>query len=276
MAEIVGALGVPHNPFVALALARGDESAGEARRLYGALASELRAMNPDTIVIVTTDHYNLFFEVSVPIFAIGIAERAAGPCDYPQLPRVDVALDAQLAREIQASVVAEDFDVGASREPELDHTITAPLCSMLGTVEVALVPLYVSGSMHPLPTARRCFALGRAVRRAIERSPLARRVVVVGSGAFSFEVGGPRMSEDSHVGVPDTAWALHVTELLAAGEFDRVVAEATPAQLEAAGNASGELLDWLVMLGTFDARPPVFIEAQPAEGHAFAAWRLAP
>ena len=174
-----------------------------------------------------------------------------------------------------ASVVGEDFDVGASREFELDHTITAPLCSMLGAVEVPLVPLYVSGSMHPLPSARRCYALGRAVRRAIERSALARRVVVVGSGAFSFEVGGPRMSEDSHVGVPDAAWAVHVTELLAAGDFERVVAEATPAQLEAAGNASGELLDWLVMLGTFDARPPVFIEAQPAEGHAFAAWRLA-
>jgi aromatic ring-opening dioxygenase catalytic subunit (LigB family) len=275
MAEIVGALGVPHNPFTALALARGDEAAGEARRLYGALASELRAMAPDTIMIVTTDHYNLFFELSVPIFSIGVAERAAGPCDYPQLPRVDVALDAALAREIQAGVVAQEFDVGASRELELDHTITAPLGAMLGEVEVPLVPLYVSGSMHPLPTARRCFALGRAVRRTIERSALTRRVAIVASGAFSFEVGGPRMSEDSHVGVPDPAWAVHVTELLAAGEFARVVTEATPEQLDAAGNASGELLDWLVMLGTFDARAPVFIEAQPQEGHAFAAWRLA-
>ncbi len=275
MAEIVGALGVPHNPFTALALARGDDGAGDARRLYGALAEQLRAMRPDTIVVVTTDHYNLFFEVSVPIFSIGVAERAAGPCDYPALPRVDVALDAELAREIQASVVAADFDVGATREPQLDHTITAPLSSMLGAVEVPLIPLWVSGSMHPLPSARRCFALGGALRRAIEGSALARRVVVIGSGAFSFEVGGPRMSEDSHVGVPDEAWAVHVTELLAAGEFERVVAEATPAQLDAAGNASGELLDWLVMLGTFDARRPVFIEAQPLEGQAFAAWRLA-
>src|SRR5580692_4239351 len=145
MAEIVVAIGVPHNPFTALRLSQGAEDA-ESRRLYGALAKELHDAEPDTIVIFTTDHYNLFFEVSVPIFSIGVAERAAGPCDYPQLPRVDVALDAELAREIQASVVAEDFDVGASRELELDHTITAPLCSMLGTVDVALLPLYVSGS----------------------------------------------------------------------------------------------------------------------------------
>jgi aromatic ring-opening dioxygenase catalytic subunit (LigB family) len=273
MAEIVGAIGVPHNPFTALALARGDGGMEESRRLYGELASHLRAMEPDTIVIVTTDHYNLFFEVSVPIFSIGIAERAQGPCDYPMLPAMDVAIDGELAREIQFSVVADEFDVGATREPELDHTITAPLGSMLGAVEVPLVPLWVSGSMRPLPTARRCFALGGAIRRAIERSALDRRVAVVGSGAFSFEVGGPRMSEDSHVGVPDVRWALRVTELLRAGEFERVVAETTPAQLEAAGNASGEILDWLVMLGTIDPAPAAFIEAQPAEGHAFAAWR---
>lgn len=276
MAEIVGALGVPHNPFTALALARGEEAAADARRLYGALAAELRAMAPDTIVIVTSDHYNLFFELSVPIFSIAVAERAAGPCDYPQLPRVDAALDAELAREIQAALVAQEFDVGATRELELDHTITAPLGAMLGEVNVPLIALYVSGSMHPLPSARRCFALGHALGRAIEDSPLERRVVVIASGAFSFEVGGPLMSEDSHVGVPDVEWALRVTDLLGSGEFERVVEEATPAQLAAAGNASGELLDWLVMLGAFRACRPVFIEAQPQEGHAFAAWRLAP
>ena len=50
------------------------------------------------------------------------------------------------------------------------------------------------------------------------------------------------------------------------------VAETTPAQLRAAGNAGGEILNWLVMLGTIDARPASFIEAQLDEGHAFAAW----
>ena len=144
---------------------------------------------------------------------------------------------------------------------------------MIPAMDVPLVPIYVSGSMPPLPSARRCIALGAAIRRAVERSTLKRRVVVVASGAFSFEVGGPLMSEDSHVGVPDPGWALRATELLAAGDRERLVAETTPAQLALAGNASGEILDWMVMLGTFDAHPPAFIEAQIEEGHAFAAWR---
>jgi protocatechuate 4,5-dioxygenase beta chain len=274
VAEIVGAVGVPHNPFTALMIHQRAPAAAESARLYGAVAAQLEAMAPDTVLVVTTDHYNLFFELCVPIFAIGVAEHARGPCDYPQLPQYDVALDPVLAREIQARVVADGFDVGASQELELDHTITAPLGVMIPGLDVRLVPLYVSASMQPIPPARRCLALGAAIRRALEQSALERRVAVVASGVFSFEVGGPLMSEDSHVGVPDPGWARRATELLAAGAIEQLVAETTPAQLIAAGNASGEILDWIVMLGTLDdGHAPVLIEAQLAEGHAFAVWR---
>jgi protocatechuate 4,5-dioxygenase beta chain len=272
VAEVVGAVGVPHNPFTALMIHQGAPAAAESAHLYGAVAAELEAMAPDTLLIVTTDHYNLFFEVCVPIFCLGVADRAGGPCDYPQLPQYEVALDAALARDLQARVVAAGFDVGASQELELDHTITAPLGVMIPGLGIPLVPLYVSASMHPFPSARRCLALGAALRRAIEGSALERRVAVVASGAFSFEVGGPLIAEDSHVGVPDPGWARRATELLAAGEIDRLVAETTPAQLAAAGNASGEILDWIVMLGTLGTRLPVLIEAQLDEGHAYAAW----
>ena len=144
---------------------------------------------------------------------------------------------------------------------------------MMPAMDVRLIPVYVSGSIHPLPSARRCFALGQAIRRAVEHSALARRVVVAASGAFSFEVGGPRMSETSHVGVPGAGvGASGRRSSSAVGEFERLVAETTPEQLAAAGNASGEILDWLVMLGTIDPRPPVFIEAQLDEGHALRGW----
>ena len=275
MAEIVGALGIPHNPFTALAIASGDDSVADSRRLYGELRAQLRAMAPDTLVVFTTDHYNLFFELCVPIFAIGVAESTSGPSDYPMLPQLEVAVDGSLAAEIQASLVAEGFDVARSQEFELDHTIVAPLSVMAPAMDVALVPVWVSGSMRPLPSARRCLALGGAIRRAVESSELARRVVVVGSGAFSFEVGGPKMSETSHVGVPDPAWAARATELVGQGDFAELVAQTTDEQLVAAGNASGEILNWIVMLGTFDPRPPAFIESQLDEGHAFAAWSLA-
>jgi protocatechuate 4,5-dioxygenase beta chain len=274
MASIVGALGIPHNPFTALGIARGDDAVADSRRLYAHLERELEAMAADTLLVFTTDHYNLFFELCVPIFAIGVAERSRGPSDYPMLPQFDVAIDGELAAAIQTAVVAADFDLGRSQEFELDHTILAPLGVIAAAMDLAIVPIWISGSMRPIPSAARCHALGAAVAAAIASSDLERRVAVAGSGAFSFEVGGPRMSEESHVGVPAPDWAIRVSELLAAGEVAQVLAEATPEQISAAGNAAGEILNWIAMLGCFEPRAASFIEAQRAEGHAYAAWQL--
>jgi aromatic ring-opening dioxygenase catalytic subunit (LigB family) len=274
MASIVGALGIPHNPFTALAIAAGKENVADSRRLYSELAHQLEAMAADTLVVFTTDHYNLFFELCVPIFAIGVADRSAGPSDYRMLPQFDVSIDGELAAAIQTAVVAEGFDLGRSQEFELDHTILAPLGVIAPAMRAAIVPIWISSSMPPIPSAARAHALGAAVARAIAGSELARRVVVAGSGAFSFEVGGPRMSEHSHVGVPAPDWAIRVSELLASGEVAQVVAESSPEQIEAAGNAAGEILNWIAMLGCFEPQPASFIEAQRAEGHAYAAWRL--
>jgi aromatic ring-opening dioxygenase catalytic subunit (LigB family) len=274
VAEIVGALGIPHNPFTALAIARGEESVADSLRLYGELREQLRAMAPDTLVIFTTDHYNLFFGLCVPIFAIGVAESTSGPSDYRMLPQLEAAVDMALAAEIQASLVAEGFDVARSQEFELDHTILAPLGVIAPELGFAIVPVWISSSMRPIPSAARCHALCAALARAVAASSLERRVAVAASGAFSFEVGGPLMSEDSHVGVPAPEWTLRVTELLAAGEVAQAVAATTPEQLAAAGNASGGILNWIAMLGAFAPAPPAFIEPQAAEGHAYAAWRL--
>ena len=272
MGEVVGGVGVAHNPFFQLAVVNDGPGAQDLRRLYGGLAEHLHAMRPDAIVFFTTDHYNLFFELSVPIFTVGVAESAAGPCDYPQLPQYEMAIDGVLAKEIQTHLVRSDFDVGMSQEFELDHTITAPL-GLMGAVDIPVVPVFVSTSMQPIPSAQRCFALGRAVREAVQASALPRRVVAMASGAFSFEVGGPRMSEDLHVGVPAPDWVDRVVGHLASAEIDRLVAESTPEQIERAGNAAGEVLDWIAMLGMVDRAPPVYLEVQPEHGHAYAAWR---
>ena len=76
---------------------------------------------------------------------------------------------------------------------------------------------------------------------------------------------------------PDVARAAALLEaaerpLLLIGDVDRLVAEATAVRLWEAGNAGGELLDWIAMLGALEPRPPAFLEAQMQFGHAFAAW----
>ena len=41
----------------------------------------------------------------------------------------------------------------------------------------------------------------------------------------------------------------------------------------AAGNVSGETLNWIALLGAIGKRQPVFLEPQPAQGHAYGVWR---
>ena len=59
-------------------------------------------------------------------------------------------------------------------------------------------------------------------------------------------------------------------------ELDALVTEADEDQLTRAGNAAGELLTWIAMLGALGAGRPVFLEAQPEFGHAFGGWHTSP
>jgi aromatic ring-opening dioxygenase catalytic subunit (LigB family) len=274
MAEIVGGFGVPHNPHFPTWMADGDPRAPEVERMYAEVARHLHATKPDTLLVFTTDHYNVFFE-SIPIFSIGVADSARGPSDYPTIPSRELRLDAALAREIQASLVEAGFDVGMLQEFAFDHAVIAPLQFLVPEEDVAVVPVFVSAFVRPIPSARRCYALGRAIREAVERDQSSRRVAVLASGSFSLEIGGPRIGEDSHTGVPAPEWLERVVALLRAGDVDRLVEEATDERICSAGNAAGEILDWIAMLGTIDAAEPAFLDVQPDLGHAYAAWPAA-
>jgi protocatechuate 4,5-dioxygenase beta chain len=278
MAKIVGAFGVPHNPHFPSWSQEGHPLGEEIDRYYGRVAEQLRAVQPDAIVYFTSDHYNLFFE-SVPIFSIAVAPSASGPSDYPTIARRELPIASELARAVQRHVMACNFDVGMLQELEFDHTVIAPLHFLLPDREVPLVPVYISAFLRPIPSAQRCYALGQAILEAVEAvdAPgLPERVAVIASGSFSVEIGGPRLAPDSHVGVPDPTWTQRVVELLEAGDFARLVEEATDEQMGEAGNAAGELLDWIAMLGMIEPTAPAFVETQPQFGHSFAAWPIDP
>jgi len=49
---------------------------------------------------------------------------------------------------------------------------------------------------------------------------------------------------------------------------------ATRERLQAAGNVSGEILNWIALLGAIGDRKPCMIEPQLAGGNAYAAWRF--
>jgi protocatechuate 4,5-dioxygenase beta chain len=274
MAEIVGAFGLPHNPHFPSWSADGHPLGPEIDSFYGEVAERLAAVAPEALIFITSDHYNMFFE-TLPLFAIGVAEAASGPSDYPEIARRELPIDAALARYLDHRLVEAEFDVAQLQELEFDHTVIAPLGFVWPGEPIPVVPLFISAFLRPIASARRVYALGRTIAEALaDRIEGPQRIAVIASGSFSVEIGGPRLFPDAHVGVPAPQWTDRVVELLQAGDFDTLVSEATDEQLKEAGNAGGEILDWIAMLGMIDPAPPETLRTQPQFGHSYATWPI--
>jgi aromatic ring-opening dioxygenase catalytic subunit (LigB family) len=281
MGELVGAVGVPHHPnFPALAI---EETvfAKELHRLYEEVAVRLRSVAPDVLLIVSSDHLNHYF-AEVPTFGIGIAEETVGPCDRPDSPPYKMSVDGQLATHILRESVTSGFDVARSYEFELDHSFVVPYHFLAAELDVDVVPMFVNGLVPPVPSAQRCFDIGRAIRGAIESADDGKRVAVVASGSVSLDLGGihdgpvaqhPSLRYD---GVPNSEWVDEVVERLSAGASTDLVASATTARMASAGNIAAEFLNWVIMLGMFESQAPGYVERQGPLGNVFAAWPLTP
>ena len=274
MAEIVGALGVPHTPFFP-ALVEREGPQCETARFFASVTAELEAMRPDLIVMYDTDHLNTFFFDNLPVFAMGVAEAFEGPSDEPRaVPVYTIRSRPDVAAHLRRAAIEAGFDLALVQDFTVDHSVVVPLHFMTPRMQVPVIPVFVSGHVPPLPSARRCYELGLAVKRAIETWPEQLRVVVIGSGSFSLEVFGPRIAPGKSDGVPDPDWARRVCALVEQGATKTLLAEATEAQLLRAGNVGGELLDWIAMLAAVGERRPKFVTPQMEQGHAYAAWSL--
>lgn len=272
MAEIVAALGVPHTPgFPTMVASQGADS--EAGQLYAAVRQHLEASEADVIVMFDSDHLNTFFLDNLPALSVPLAERATGTNDgTPGLPDRQIDLVPDLAERMLISLTDRGFFPSRNHALSVDHSVMVPLHFLDPDNRTKVLPLYINGLVPPLPSAARCRALGGHVREVIESWDSPARVAVVASGSFSLEVGGPRIAHDNIAGVPDPEWARHVTERLRTGRIAELIDEATSTRMLKAGNVSGELLNWVAMLGAVGSGAPDILEHQPAFGHSFAAW----
>jgi hypothetical protein len=278
VAEIVGAFGVPHMPgSPGLALREPDS---EVARLFQAVREHTDAVDPDLLVLFDTDHFATFFLHNMPTFAVGVAQQTMGPGtdDWPGLSCYydHVPMDEPLARHLHAFGLGDGFDLAVSQEFIVDHSVIVPLHFLNGdgqTMKRPMVPVWVNGIAPPLPLAKRCYALGGMVRRAVESWPQTLRVGIVASGAISGDIGGPTAYDGQPFGPPDTEWVKQVVGRMEKGEIDQLLEEATQERILAAGNVTGEMLNWVALLGAVGGHKPSFIEPHVSGGNAYAAWR---
>ena len=268
MAELVAAFGTPHAPMFPEQVRQGSPGSAEVVQLFGEVRQHLEAVDPDVLIVFDSDHVSTFFVNNFPTFSVGIGDTTAGPNDMTVMPHYEgIPVHAGLATHLRAEGIRDDFDLSLLQDFEVDHSILVPLHFLTPRMDTAIVPFYVNGLVPPIPGAKRCYALGQSIRRAIEAWPEHLRVAVLASGVFSLDLGGPRSGGP----VPDPGWTQRVCGLLQQGHVAQLLDEATTERMWRAGNIGGELLNWVTMLGVIGDRKPRFVH--PRDGDAFAAWR---
>ena len=156
----------------------------------------MRENPPDVVFLVYNDHATNFDLSVIPTFAIGTAAEFE-PADegYGPRPVPKVMGHPELASHIAQSVIQQDFDLTIVNELKVDHGLTVPMNLMFGSPDAwpcRVIPFHVNVVQYPVPSGRRCFALGQAIRRAIESFDQPLKVQIWGTGGMSHQLQGPR------------------------------------------------------------------------------------
>ncbi len=272
MGEVVAGFGVPHSPHIPEQVKKQGPSHPVVPR-YARVAEAIAAARPDVLLVFDCDHFSTFFLDNLPIFAVGVADRTAGPNDRTPMPRYEVPVHAALAAHLRSSGVEAGFDLALLQDFEVDHSIMVPLHFMTPGMTIPIIPIFINCFVPPLPSARRCYALGQAMRAAVESFAQPLRVAALASGSFSLEIGGPKVAPGRRQGVPDPAWVERAAGLMQGGKIEQLLDEATTERMLRAGNVSAELLTWIAALGVIGDRLPEPMQLQPAEGEVYGIWR---
>ena len=253
MARIIGAVACSHTPTIGFAFDKNKQQDPVWAPIFEAFAPVRRWLDeqkPDVLFFIYNDHVTSFFFDHYSAFTLGVGEQHAvadeggGARDLPAL-----AGHPKLAQHIGRSLVADEFDMSFFQDRALDHGVFSPL-SLLCPHEPAwstpVIPLQVGVLQSPVPSARRCWRLGQALRRAVESYPDDLKVAIVATGGLSHQVHGER------AGFNNTAWDAQFLDLI---ENDPVrLTEMTQTELATLGGAEGaEVIMWLVMRGALSA-----------------------
>lgn len=268
MAELSTILGVPHNPLLWRTM-RADPVPDDLERTrdnFERFAETVAAAQVDVLVVVGSDHLRQFQWGNSPAFCIGKAEHFA--CTFENEIRTfglepwEMTGDPELAGWLLGDAELQpDVDFAMSNEWVLDHSFTLPAKFLTPELDVPIVPIHTNANIPPIPRAERYAELGRYLRARVEAAPFDRRVALIASGHLATEIGGPRQFLGG--GSPDQEFDDNAVEWMRTGDLDGAVAGCSFERLAAAGNVTGQFLNFITALAAAD-RPAAFAEGTPS------------
>ncbi len=199
MAKLSASVFTSHVPAIGAAIDNGKTGDDYWKPLFAGYEFAKRwvaEQKPDVVILVYNDHASAFDSNLVPTFALGTgaefqpADEGWGPRPVPS-----VKGHPELASHIAQSVIQDEFDLTIFNTLDVDHGLTVPLSLMFGQpIEwpCKVIPLAVNVVLYPPPSGKRCYALGQAVRRAVDSFDEDINVQIWGTGGMSHQLQGPR------------------------------------------------------------------------------------
>jgi hypothetical protein len=250
------------------------------------LADALKSADADLALVIGDDQRELFVDDGIPAFACftgtELVDTAPEADAFAKLPRgIQAAYWAVhgeeqgthqiaqgLSEHIAKQLALADFDLTVfTRQPAgrtLGHAFTFPRYRLGLPAATPIVPVFVNTYYPPnVPSAARCYDLGRALRHAVETWESDARVAVIASGGLTHFV----IDEDLDRGV-----------LNAIADRDGTALAAIPRDKLRSGNS--EILNWVTAAGALEGLEPSVIDYVPGyrtpagtgTGMAFARW----
>ncbi|WP_407363292.1 gallate dioxygenase [Pseudomonas luteola] len=253
MARIIGGLAVSHTPTIGFAVDHNKQEEAAWAPIFKSfepMKEWLKDKQPDVLFYIFNDHITSFFFDHYSAFALGVddhygvADEGGGVRGLPA-----IGGHAALARHIGASLMADEFDMSFFRDKPIDHGLFSPMSALLPFEPewpVDVVPLQVGVLQFPIPSAKRCYNLGQALRRAIESYPEDLKVVIAATGGVSHQVHGERC------GFNNPEWDAQFVDLFV--NDPARLTEMTIAEYATLGGLEGsEVITWLIMRGALSS-----------------------
>lgn len=256
MARITASVYTSHVPAIGAAMDLGKTQEPYWQPLFAGYEPSrawLKASKPDVIFLVFNDHATAFSLEMIPTFAIGTAaEYAVADEGWGPRPVPKVFGHPELASHIAQSVIQDDFDLTIVNKMDVDHGLTVPLSLMCGQPEAwpcPVIPFAVNVVQYPVPSGRRCYQLGKAIRKAIETYDEPLNVQIWGTGGMSHQLQGPR------AGLINKEWDNRFLDRLI--EDPAALAQVPHIEyVREAGSEGIELVMWLIARGAMSDKPP--------------------
>lgn len=237
MGKIVGAFCTAH-----ILMKRG--SGGDAgERVFAGMkeiGERVRAVSPDIIVIVSSDHfYNFHAEERTRIaVAPNASHTPFGDMDVPTVPFPGAET---FARGLEAYAAGKGVALGSLENYRPDHGVMVPALVIAPDRSIPIVPVITNTGHNSPPSFREGYELGLMLREFVQEK-LANdvRVVVVGTGGLSHWLGVPQM------GRINGNFDRRVLDGLAVGNVEDIASWSIDEVLAEGGNGGLEVVNWLV------------------------------